>query len=76
LVILTPHVHDPQAVLASVDGRGTYPGLVLLQKYFPDPQVEALLASQRERVSPTIADWAHSLDLINASHLHRERSTA
>ena len=76
LVILTPHVHDPQAVLASVDGRGTYPGLALLQRYFPDPRVEALLASQRERVSPAIADWSHSLDLVNASHLHRELRTA
>ena len=76
LAILTPQVRQPQAMLASIDARGVYPGLALLHRYFPTPQVEALLASQRERVTPAFADWSHSLDLINTSHLARELSTA
>ena len=76
LTILTPHVHHPHEVLASIDGCGTYPGLALLQRYFPDPQVEALLASQRQRVTPAFADWAHSLNLINTSHFGRKLRTS
>ncbi len=76
LEMLTPLVDNPQEVLASIDARGIYPGLALLHRYFPTPRVEALLASQRERVEPAYAGWAHSLNLVNASHLARELSTA
>lgn len=70
LTLLLPHLRDPLPLLNSVEARFTYPGLVLLKKYFPTTLDNSLLASQHKRVSPSFRRWAESRDLVNTSHLN------
>jgi len=63
-------VRPPRELLSAVDARGTIAPLVLLQRYFPSPDVAALLGDQRDRVTASFAAWADSLDLHEVSHLN------
>ena len=57
-------------LLNSVDARATIAPLVLLQRYFPNRETEALLRDQRERVTASFAAWADLLDLYTVSYLN------
>ncbi len=70
LALLTSHLNNPQSWLDKVEGRFTYPALILLKKYFPAAVADSLLAAQRTRVSASFRQWADSLDLVNTSHLN------
>ena len=70
LTLLLPHLREPLHLLNSVEARFTYPGLVLLKKYFPSSLDNSLLTSQQKRVWPSFRRWAESRDLVNTSHLN------
>jgi hypothetical protein len=70
LALLLPHLSDPLPLLNSVEARFTYPGLVLLEKYFPATLDNSLLMAQQTRVSPSFRRWAGSRDLVNTSFLN------
>ena len=70
LARVTPRINHPLLLLNTVEARFTYPGLVLLKKYFPAALDDALLAAQQVRVSSSFQGWAAALDLVNTSYLN------
>lgn len=70
LARLIPFLDDPLPALNAVEARFTYPGLVLLRRYFPATLDQAIVMSQSARVSTSFQRWANSLNLVNTSYLN------